>query len=294
MINDAIKSALKITIPSLNSEIAKSVGSMNAATAHRHTNKSPHTTTSRSNSPQNQQQQQQHKQHHATNPHYQQYQQQHMQQQQKYQKQNSPPTSNPMQALGAKSANSPPTSITNVVSHLHAAKKEAMLKGTTTTPPSSSVGAALLPPSSQQPRSFSTPSKQPLAQRPNAPGSRPTGVISELDKNKYTLGKWVDTIITQMNDPSIDDIELDDSIKKSNFNPAAAMAKDKEAPSNTSTNTTGQITPQQQQQQKEAVKTRPEFEYVDEQNNDDDIDEDIVPERDEGIVILSLLGVFIY
>lgn len=292
MINDAIKSALKITIPSLNSEIAKSVGSMNAATAHRHTNKSPHTTNSRSNSPQNQQQQQ-HKQHQATNQHYQQYQQQqHMQQQQqqKYQKQNSPPTSNPMQALGAKSANSPPTSITNVVSHLHAAKKEAMLKGTTTTPPSSSVGAALLPPgSSQQPRSFSTPSKQPgTAQRPNALGSRPTGVISELDKSKYTLGKWVDTIITQMNDPSIDEIELDDSIKKSNFNPAAAMAKDKEALSNN--NTTGQITPQQQQQQKEAVKTRPEFEYVDEQNNDDDIDEDIVPERDEGIVILSLIN----
>jgi hypothetical protein len=286
VINDAIKSALKITIPSLNSEIAKSVGSMNAAATHRHTNKSPHTINSRSNSPQNQQQQ--HKQHHATNPHYQQYQQQHMQQQ-KYQKQNSPPTSNPMQALGAKSANSPPTSITNVVSHLHAAKKEAMLKGTTTTPPSSSVGAALLPPSSQQPRSFSTPSKQPTAQRPNAPGSRPTGVISELDKSKYTLGKWVDTIITQMNDPSIDDIELDDSIKKSNFNPAAAMAKDKEAPSNTSNNNN---TPQQQQH-KEAVKTRPEFEYVDEQNNDDDIDEDIVPERDEGILILSLLGVFI-
>src|SRR5262249_43182763 len=42
---------------------------------------------------------------------------------------------------------------------------------------------------------------------------------------KYTLGKWVDTIIVQMNDPSIDDIELDETINKSNFN----MAKEKEA-----------------------------------------------------------------
>ena len=33
----------------------------------------------------------------------------------------------------------------------------------------------------------------------------------------YTLGKWVDTIIVKMNIPSIDDIEVDESIRQSNF-----------------------------------------------------------------------------
>lgn len=39
---------------------------------------------------------------------------------------------------------------------------------------------------------------------------------SEQEK-KYTLGKWVDTIIVKMNDPAIDEIDIDDPIRQSNF-----------------------------------------------------------------------------
>jgi hypothetical protein len=42
--------------------------------------------------------------------------------------------------------------------------------------------------------------------------------------DKYTLGKWVDTIIVKMNIPSIEDLEVDDSLRQSNFKDHSSSA----------------------------------------------------------------------
>ena len=45
----------------------------------------------------------------------------------------------------------------------------------------------------------------------------PSDAAAKKDAQVYTLGKWVDTIIVKMNIPSIDDLEVDESIRQSNF-----------------------------------------------------------------------------
>lgn len=228
MINDAIKSALKITIPSLSSEPKSTQGGSSAS------RKSPPTTSSDPS-----------KTHHNNNSNGQ------SQVSPLRPKQNSPNQ--------RKHSLSPPslatsTSITNVLSHLHAAKKEAMMKSTTT--------ANKIPGNSNH--KMAPPSNSRSARQASAPS---LGVISELDKTKYTLGKWVDTIIVQMNDPSIDDIELDDSIKKSNFN-NSNVAKEKE--DNEGAKTSPQSPTVHSITEPKPTKTA-EFEYIDDEDNEDEV-----------------------
>lgn len=126
-----------------------------------------------------------------------------------------------------------------------------------------------------------------------------------MDKSKYTLGKWVDTIIVQMNDPSIDDIELDDSIKRSNFNMVAAIKekerekekekeKEKERDKEKEEASLSRSPSAQQSDSrlsgqtldvKPATRTQ-EFEYYDNANEDDN-DEEGVSERDYGKHVFS-------
>ena len=274
VINDAIKSALKITIPSLNSDGKLSgtftgPNSTNTTTVSR---KSPQTTGSPNEVASNNRQIGV---------------QQHLQDQNSLlrPKQTSPNKSIPSPPMGNINSNHPSAQqtspITNVLSHLHAAKKEAMLKTGATSPALFKTGPnasnkMMPPPSSRKSAATAAPSTS-------------MGVISELDKNKYTLGKWVDTIIVQMNDPSADEVELDDSVKKSNFN---SLGKEKEAAgqfyassastglssstsdSILSSNTNGhqsQLTTQDQSQPNIIKHNTQEFEYV--EGNDDGNDE---------------------
>lgn len=279
MINEAIKSALKITIPSLNPD--GSAGPFAALTSNTTTTittsrKSPPTTNgsspkeaTTSNNNNNNKQPPFHDQMSPLRP-----------------KQTSPIT-NPS---GYQSS-----PITNVLSHLHAAKKEAMLKTNAISPVASRSQTA--------PNSNNNKMLPPHSRKSSAGPAPSMGVISEFDKTKYTLGKWVDTIIVQMNDPSIDDIELDDSIKKSNFN-SMAVAKEKEAaqaagnannnaaPSTVPANATSSsssnlsanssnISNGQQLSHQHQQQTNKEFEYV-EGDVDDDNDEDGNSDKDEG------------
>lgn len=286
MINEAIKSALKITIPSLNPD--GSAGPFAALTSNTTTTtittsrKSPPTTNG--SSPKE-----------ATTSN------NNNNRQPSVQDQMSPlrlkqtsPITNPS---GYQSS-----PITNVLSHLHAAKKEAMLKTNAISPVASRSQTA--------PNSNNNNKMLPPHSRKSSTGPAPSmGVISEFDKTKYTLGKWVDTIIVQMNDPSIDDIELDDSIKKSNFNSMkekeAALAAGNVAnnasssvPANVTSSSSSNLSAnsnttngQQQQgtlsQQQQQQQTNKEFEYV-EGDVDDDNDEDGNSDKDEGNIYLTV------